>query len=117
MNELPDFPIEDGFLLMWPCFTVLLKDRFGSVVQEVDEGTIAFVLLTDQDLVFRYQTIHGYPDNPVQAFYDAGQLRTFLALVPPQITHVMLDPLPGTSPNMYPIGPFRELLAKHEADD
>jgi hypothetical protein len=54
-----DFPFDDSFVLMFPCFAVMNNACNGGMVIEKEDGRVGLVLLTDEDLLASYRTQHN----------------------------------------------------------
>ncbi len=79
------------FMLMFPCFAIMTPSGKGAVVQHLEGGRTGLVLLSDEDLLLRYRREHGL-SGPTIRFDHAAQVALYLEGLPPEITHVILDP-------------------------
>jgi hypothetical protein len=52
-DELPDFAIDPGFVLTFPCFAIESRNGRGGVVLNFSDGMTALALFTDEDVVER----------------------------------------------------------------
>jgi hypothetical protein len=60
-------------------------------VHPFEDGRVALVLLTDDDLLQRYRREHGFV-GPTIRFENAPQLTLYLNSIPQNITHITIDP-------------------------
>ena len=80
-----------GFVLVFPCYAIESESCSGPFVRRFDDGRIAIILLTDDDLLERYRRQHGLHGATIQ-FDDEPQLVLYLDDMPTNITHIIIDP-------------------------
>lgn len=83
--------VPSQFVLMFPCFAIMSENGRGAVIQELSDGRIALVLLSDEDLLRRYRVEHQFV-GPTIRFEFTPQLVLYLDTLPPEVTHVIVDP-------------------------
>ena len=97
------------FCLHFPCYALRRPDGPGYADESASDGTRAVVLLTDDDLVERYQRGHGLEDHHPMILADVGSLNRFLRKQPHAVTHVTFDPSKRFH-RRYPVDVIRDCL-------
>ena len=98
------------FYVHFPCYALLTEDCSGFLAEGIGDGTVALVLLTDDDLIRRYREARKLDGVPYRVT-DARQLRRILKAVPVGLTHVTFDPSPRFQ-RRYPVKLLRKKLAE-----
>ena len=76
---------------VYPCFSILADDCRGPYLVQTGSGQIAMPVLTDNDLLDRFQKKSGTV-GPTITFGSAAQLLLYLDALPKNVTHVAFDP-------------------------
>ena len=79
------------YMIMFPCYTLASQSGQGVVIQPMDDGHIAIVLLTDEDLLQRYREANNLQGATI-TFNNAFELLAFCDDLPQNVTHVTIDP-------------------------
>jgi hypothetical protein len=103
-----DLVEDDRFVLTFPCFTIMNTNGKGGVVLPQDDGNIACIILTDEDLLQRFREEHGLHGSPLR-FEHYGQLFLFLRTLPPSVTLIAFDPGKAAA-TVYPVERLKRFL-------
>lgn len=95
---MSEYPIDPGFVLMFPCFVIESTNGKGGVVMDTEGSNIALLVLTDADVADRFCQAHGYSGNRRIRFDGAADLLAYLEILPPQITQVAYDSVKARQP-------------------
>lgn len=114
MNDEILEPKENAIVVTFPCFILQSSNGKGFVCHEYD-STRAVVLCTDDHILEQYRQDIDLVERPAYQLNTASELLDCLADMPPELTHVLLDP-PRFSDAIqdqrgYEINRFRERLA------
>ena len=82
----------EEFELVFPCFAINEK---GPIVRQFDDGRVALVILTDNDLLERYRQDNNLAGETIQ-FDNERQLVQYLMKVPNAIAYITVDPAQST---------------------
>ena len=93
---------------MFPCFAVMDKACKGGVVLPQEDGQIACVILTEQDLLRDFRVKYKFP-GPTIRFEFEFQLFLYLRALPSSVTLVAFDPGKARVA-VYPLGRLRRFL-------
>jgi hypothetical protein len=88
---MDDFPIDDSFTIVFPCFMVRSEDDQAFACHAVTGGGHLVVVLTDEDSLNEYRHGIGYPERGAVRFRTPQQLHETLLKLPPEVTHVAFD--------------------------
>ena len=83
--------MSDQIVIPFPCFVIMDKNCKGSVVQPMDDGQIAVVILTSEERLRQYRVEHKCLGPTIRFEFDF-QLYYYLRSVPALITQIMIDP-------------------------
>ena len=86
-----DFPIDESFLLSFPCCIVRSEDGDGFARHAIGQNQYAIMVLTDEDLLNGYRRSIGMPEQGAARFVTAHQFLAALLTLPPQVTHLAFD--------------------------
>ena len=98
----------DRYLIMFPCFAIMNEEGNGGVVLPQEDGQIACVILTDEDLMTSFRAKYGFEGQPIE-FRDCLDLFKFLRALPPSVTQVAFDP-GKASVAIYPLDRLKRFL-------
>jgi hypothetical protein len=101
--------MSERFLLLYPCYAIMSRDCRGGVVID-GGGRTALVLLTDEDLLRSFRAQHGHSGPTIRFDWD-HELWLYLHALPPEVTHVALDP-GKTSVAFYPVDLLKQTLGE-----
>jgi hypothetical protein len=106
------------FLIMFPCFAIENKEGTGGVVLPQEDGQIACVILTDEDLVESFREQYGFQGRAI-TFRHVLDLFKYLRALPPEVTQVAFDP-GKKSALIYPLNKLKKFLweeAQRQAEE
>lgn len=97
------------YCVPFPCYALLGGGGRGYITEVAPDGSKSLVLLTDEDLMQRYQTKRPVgPTIPV-ALEHPRSLASLVDTLPAEITHVTFDPAPKFH-RRYPVSVIRASL-------
>lgn len=84
---------DGGFLIRFPCYTLLYSNTNSGVLHHFPpDGTTAVVILTDEDLLLRHRDRPGLKDTAAWRMENPRHLWDFLKAVPKPVANVVFDP-------------------------
>ena len=90
---MDEFPIDEGFVMTFPCYAIMSENARGAVIQNVRcmDGSFgpALLFFTDDDLLHRYRRQFPELHGPTIRFDFAEVLALYLKAISGSFSHVI----------------------------